>query len=133
MTPLDEIADFCQEHGIWLHVDGAHGASALLSEKHWHKLKGAARADSLVWDAHKMLQVPSLCAALLVKNKIHLDQAMPVGDHASYLFHDKENPGVDTLHRTIETQNLVWGNACFLCWAHWGNREWQILSIDNIN
>ena len=111
--PLDEIADFCKEHGIWLHVDGAHGASALLSEKHRHKLKGAARADSLVWDAHKMLQVPSLCAALLVKNKIHLDQAMPVGDHASYLFHDKENPGVDTLHRTIETTKPGLGERLF--------------------
>ncbi|TMU55546.1 pyridoxal phosphate-dependent decarboxylase family protein [Flagellimonas algicola] len=111
--PLDEIADFCQEQKLWLHVDGAHGASALLSETHGHKLKGVERADSLVWDAHKLLQVPSLCAALLVKNHKHLDQAMPVGDNASYLFHDKEQPGVDTLHRTIETTKPGLGERLF--------------------
>ncbi|WP_420400955.1 pyridoxal phosphate-dependent decarboxylase family protein [Flagellimonas sp.] len=111
--PLDEIADFCQEQKLWLHIDGAHGASALLSKTHQHKLKGVERADSLVWDAHKLLQVPSLCAALLVKNHKHLDQAMPVGDNASYLFHDKEQPGLDTLHRTIETTKPGLGERLF--------------------
>jgi glutamate/tyrosine decarboxylase-like PLP-dependent enzyme len=27
--PLDEIATICQKYGIWLHVDGAWGASVL--------------------------------------------------------------------------------------------------------
>ena len=120
--PLDEIADFCQEHQIWLHVDGAHGASALISEKHRHKLKGIARADSAVWDAHKMLQVPSLCAALLVKNHLDLDQAMPVGDNASYLFHDKEKLGIDTLHRTIETTKPGLGERLFFVLASLGEK-----------
>ncbi|WP_431125458.1 pyridoxal phosphate-dependent decarboxylase family protein [Flagellimonas flava] len=111
--PLDEIADFCQGQKLWFHVDGAHGASALLSKTHRHKLKGVERADSLVWDAHKLLQVPSLCAALLVRNHKLLDQAMLVGDNASYLFHDKEQPGVDTLHRTIETTKPGLGERLF--------------------
>src|SRR4051812_258553 len=29
---LDAIGPMCHERGLWLHVDGAHGASALLSE-----------------------------------------------------------------------------------------------------
>ncbi|MEI6236914.1 MAG: aminotransferase class V-fold PLP-dependent enzyme, partial [Planctomycetota bacterium] len=32
--PLREIGEFCRDNGIWLHVDGAHGASALVSDKH---------------------------------------------------------------------------------------------------
>ncbi|HMB64416.1 MAG TPA: aminotransferase class I/II-fold pyridoxal phosphate-dependent enzyme, partial [Eudoraea sp.] len=32
--PLEEIGEICNEHGVWFHVDGAHGASALISEKH---------------------------------------------------------------------------------------------------
>nr|WP_299387569.1 aminotransferase class V-fold PLP-dependent enzyme [Allomuricauda sp.] len=121
--PLDEIADFCQEHELWFHVDGAHGASALLSEKHRHKLKGAVRADSLVWDAHKLLQVPSLCAALLVKNQTYLERAMPVEDNASYLFHDKKQPGMDTLHRTIETTKPGLGERLFFVLGAMGEQS----------
>ena len=29
--PLDAVADFCERHGLWFHVDGAHGACAALS------------------------------------------------------------------------------------------------------
>ena len=40
--PLDEIADFCAAHGLWLHVDGAHGASAALSPRHRPLLAGSS-------------------------------------------------------------------------------------------
>src|SRR3712207_8276646 len=38
---------FCREHGIWFHADGAHGASALLSERHRGLLNGIELADSV--------------------------------------------------------------------------------------
>ena len=62
---LEAIGAFCKEHGIWFHVDAAHGASALLSPAHRHLLRGLEHADSLVWDAHKMLRTSTLCAAVL--------------------------------------------------------------------
>ncbi len=37
---LESIGAFCREHGIWFHVDAAHGASALLSPAHRHLLNG---------------------------------------------------------------------------------------------
>ncbi|HEX3159137.1 MAG TPA: aminotransferase class V-fold PLP-dependent enzyme, partial [Gemmatimonadaceae bacterium] len=46
---LHAIADECDRHGSWLHVDGAHGASALLSGEHRHRLRGVERARSLAW------------------------------------------------------------------------------------
>ncbi len=111
--PLDEIADFCEQNHLWMHVDGAHGASALLSEKHSQKLKGISRADSLVWDAHKLLQTPSVCAALLVKNHQHLDAGLHVGTKASYLFHEKDQPGFDSLAWTLETTKPGLGEKLF--------------------
>ena len=30
IDPLDEIADVCTRHGLWLHVDGAYGAPPVL-------------------------------------------------------------------------------------------------------
>ena len=84
---LHAMADFCERHDLWLHVDGAHGASALISDQQKSKLAGIERADSMIWDAHKMLKTPSLCAALMVKQKQHLETAMH--HDASYLVHEK--------------------------------------------
>ncbi|MGH0180606.1 UNVERIFIED_CONTAM: hypothetical protein FKN15_004686 [Acipenser sinensis] len=41
--PLDKIADVCEKHKLWFHVDAAWGGSALLSKKHKHLLKGIDR------------------------------------------------------------------------------------------
>ncbi|MHC4977026.1 MAG: pyridoxal phosphate-dependent decarboxylase family protein, partial [Planctomycetota bacterium] len=49
--PIEPMADLCDKHDLWLHVDGAHGASLGLSESHRQKLAGMERADSIVWDA----------------------------------------------------------------------------------
>ena len=55
IDPLPEIANFCRIHDLWMHVDAAHGASALLSRQHCPLLEGIAMADSVVWDGHKLL------------------------------------------------------------------------------
>jgi L-2,4-diaminobutyrate decarboxylase len=65
--PLEAVADFCRARGLWLHVDGAHGAGAALSPRYRHLVAGIERADSLVWDAHKMLLVPSLVTGVLFR------------------------------------------------------------------
>lgn len=69
VDPLDKLADIARERGLWMHVDGCHGASLLLSDKLRHKLKGVERADSLSWDAHKMLFVPSPCSMLFYQDR----------------------------------------------------------------
>uniref|UniRef100_A0A8C0T153 Glutamate decarboxylase like 1 n=1 Tax=Canis lupus familiaris TaxID=9615 RepID=A0A8C0T153_CANLF len=67
--PLDEIADICEKHGLWLHVDASWGGSALMSRKHRKLLHGIHRADSVAWNPHKMLMAGIQCCALLVKDK----------------------------------------------------------------
>ncbi|MFC7052452.1 pyridoxal phosphate-dependent decarboxylase family protein [Hansschlegelia quercus] len=79
VDPLPAIADICEPHGLWLHVDGALGGSALLSPAHRHLLAGVERADSLGWDAHKWLFQTYGCAALLVRDQETLRRAFAVG------------------------------------------------------
>ncbi|EDL76959.1 rCG25241, isoform CRA_b [Rattus norvegicus] len=67
--PLDEIAEVCERHGLWLHVDASWGGSALVSRKHRRLLHGIHRADSVAWNPHKMLMAGIQCSALLVKDK----------------------------------------------------------------
>ena len=68
IDPLDEIADVCARHGVWLHVDGAYGAPAILSRKYRASLAGLARADSVALDPHKWLYVPVEAGLLLVRD-----------------------------------------------------------------
>ncbi len=68
---LPPIADFCEEKNLWLHVDGAHGASALLSAQYKHYLQGCERADSVVWDAHKMMLMPTLITGVVFRQGHH--------------------------------------------------------------
>ena len=68
VDPLTEIADLCEEFGMWFHVDGAYGGSVLACPEHRELLRGVERADSLSWDAHKWLFQTYGCAAVLAKN-----------------------------------------------------------------
>ena len=58
IDPLNELADFCEEEGLWLHIDGAYGALAILSERLRTQLLPAGRANSLSLDPHKFLFNP---------------------------------------------------------------------------
>ncbi|MDN3354383.1 pyridoxal-dependent decarboxylase [Actinomadura sp. DC4] len=88
--PIDELADVAAEHGSWLHVDGAHGASLLVSDRLRRKLRGIERADSLTWDAHKMMFVPAPCTLLFYRNA---EKAMGAfQQRASYVF--DEDPDI---------------------------------------
>ena len=50
---LDQIADLCAKHHVWMHVDAAYGGGALLHEELATRLHGIHRADSITMDLHK--------------------------------------------------------------------------------
>ena len=83
---LSAIGALCETRGIWLHVDGAHGASAILSPAHRHRVRGLHHARSVAWDAHKMMLMPLGAGMLLVRDEGDLTQAFT--QHAPYLFQE---------------------------------------------
>jgi len=100
IDPLRAIGQFCRERGLWLHVDGAHGASALVSPTFRRLLDGLELADSLVWDTHKLLATSALACATLVRNRGALAAAFQ--QQAPYLFSSEEKPGEDVSLRSFE-------------------------------
>ncbi|MBI3684573.1 MAG: aminotransferase class V-fold PLP-dependent enzyme [Acidobacteria bacterium] len=72
VDPLAELAAFCRQHDLWLHVDGAFGAAAVLCEEGRALLEGIEHADSLTLDPHKWLFQPFDCGCLLVRDRRHL-------------------------------------------------------------
>lgn len=69
VDPLPALADYCRSQRMWLHVDGAFGAAAALTERGRAALDGLGRADSLVIDPHKWLFQPYEIGCLLVRRE----------------------------------------------------------------
>jgi glutamate/tyrosine decarboxylase-like PLP-dependent enzyme len=69
IDPIGDIADVCEEFGLWLHVDGAYGGIVGLDPAYRSMTSALDRVNSLTLDPHKWLQVPYDCGALLVRDR----------------------------------------------------------------
>lgn len=116
---LRAIGTVCREHDVWFHVDAAHGGSALVSERLRGLCDGIELADSVIWDAHKMLRTTALCAAVLVRRRDDLPRAFQ--QHAAYLDFDNAG-GLDVLDRQVECTKAELGLKVFLTLAFAGER-----------
>ncbi len=114
--PLESIADVCEEAGVWLHIDAAHGGGTAFSETHRHLLRGAGRAHSVICDAHKMLFTPALCAFVFYKNREHRFDAFR--QTAPYLF-DPSNPGAAEYDCGLMTIECTKRAAAYGLWGLW--------------
>jgi L-2,4-diaminobutyrate decarboxylase len=117
---LNAVADFCEKHKLWYHVDGAHGAVALLSKEDKAKVKGIERADSLIWDAHKMMRVPALCTAVLYKK--YNSQVNSFQQKGSYVFHEGDVIGMDSMPFTVECTKSALGTKLYWSFALEGEK-----------
>jgi aromatic-L-amino-acid/L-tryptophan decarboxylase len=80
---LPAIAQICQHHRLWLHVDGAYGASLIFSDKHRQLIRGIEQADSITIDPHKWLAVPFAAGVILTSHPEILERAFAV--YAPYM------------------------------------------------
>ena len=114
--PLWDVAEVCRKHGVWLHVDAAHGGAALFSRQHRHLLDGLDQADSVVWDAHKMMFVPALCAFVFYRDKKHRFETFR--QDAPYLF-DPSVPGMAEYDSGMLTLECTKRAAAYGLWGLW--------------
>lgn len=82
VDPFTELASIAKEENMWLHADGAYGASALLCQPRRHLLHGVEHCDSISWDAHKWLFQTYGCGMVLVRDRKLLTQSF--GTTAEY-------------------------------------------------
>jgi glutamate/tyrosine decarboxylase-like PLP-dependent enzyme len=92
VDPLRELAAVCDRRGVWLHVDAAYGAFAVLTKRGRAQLEGIELADSVTLDPHKWLYQPYECGCLLVRDGEQLRRAFEV--HPDYLT-DADSNGVE--------------------------------------
>ncbi|KAF4455804.1 hypothetical protein F53441_2003 [Fusarium austroafricanum] len=93
IDPLATLAQVRDEEKIWLHIDGAYGASAALGAIRSSVTKGLGLADSISWDAHKWLFQTYSCSLILVKNKTNLTKVFTNdGDYLRDALEDEDIP-----------------------------------------
>jgi aromatic-L-amino-acid/L-tryptophan decarboxylase len=78
VDPIPALAPIASRHGAWLHVDGAYGAFAVLTERGAAAIAGLELADSVTLDPHKWLYQPFECGCLLVRDGHLLDEAFVI-------------------------------------------------------
>jgi len=83
---IDDIAGIAavtDEHGWWLHVDGAYGGAGLAAPSVRHLYAGVEQADSFIVDPHKWLFAPFDSCALIYRDPVQARAAHT--QHAGYL------------------------------------------------
>jgi glutamate/tyrosine decarboxylase-like PLP-dependent enzyme len=81
--PIEAMADLAGRHGAWLHVDGAFGLFARVSPRAEALAAGVERADSVIADGHKWLNVPYDSGFAFVRDPMALPKAFTAS--ADYL------------------------------------------------
>jgi aromatic-L-amino-acid decarboxylase len=67
IDPVPQIADICERHHLWLHVDAAYGGMAAIAPEMRWIMEGCERADSLIVNPHKWLFTPMDCSVLYTR------------------------------------------------------------------
>ncbi|WP_354679173.1 pyridoxal phosphate-dependent decarboxylase family protein [Cupriavidus plantarum] len=117
IDPLPEIRRLCDQANLWMHVDGAYGASIGISPRYRHLLEGVESADSVSWDGHKWLFQTYGCGVVMVRDKSHLT--------ASY--HTRPEYLRDT--ETDESQVNFWDLGVELTRPARGLKLWLTLQV----
>jgi aromatic-L-amino-acid/L-tryptophan decarboxylase len=130
VDPLDAIAEVCELHGVWLHVDGAYGLPAAAAPTAAPLFAGIERADSATLDAHKWLGLQKSCSVVLLREVGPLQAAF--GHEERYMLHegDVANPVDRTLEYSRPLRSLrLW--MAFRVHGAAQYREWIERTLSN--
>jgi L-2,4-diaminobutyrate decarboxylase len=122
---LVALAEFARKHRAWFHVDAAHGAGFAFSSRFRWRLKGLNRADSMIFDPHKMMFMPLAAGGVLVRDAATL--IGPLQEQAPYLFGSKRRwPDLGQL--TIACSQRFDALKTWLVWRVYGAELWDHLT-----
>jgi aromatic-L-amino-acid/L-tryptophan decarboxylase len=91
IDPIPAIADLCERHRLWLHVDAAYGGAAAFAPELRGLVGGIDRADTISFDPHKWLYTPQSSACLLARDPGRLRAAFSID--AAYVREDAQLSG----------------------------------------
>jgi glutamate/tyrosine decarboxylase-like PLP-dependent enzyme len=124
------MADLAEEFGAWLHIDGAFGLFAAVSPRTAHLLKGVERAQSVVADGHKWLNVPYDCGFAFLAEPHRLAKTFTVG--AAYI-PDLSERHPDFGHLGLESSRRARSLAVWTTLRAYGRSGYQEMVERHLN
>lgn len=121
---LEELAEVCEKYKIWLHADGAWGAPAFFSKRFTDQLKGAEKADSWTWDAHKLMSASLTNTLFLTRHSTILFETNNVGD-GRYIFHQDPGLNIDIGPKSLQCGRRAQGVSLWVQWLIEGDVGFQ--------
>lgn len=113
---LDGLSHIAKAHDLWLHIDGAFGATAILSRHARDRLTGLAKADSLAFDFHKWLQVNYDAGCVLIQDEAAHRRAF--SDRPEYLRGSERGLAGGAFWAVDYGPELSRGFRALKVWAH---------------
>jgi glutamate/tyrosine decarboxylase-like PLP-dependent enzyme len=122
---LSSIADFCEQHNLWLHIDAAYGGGALATRTARHLFNGIERADSITIDPHKWFFAPYDCGAIIYKNPELAKKAHAQDGSYLDIFKEKGASGFNPSDYQIQLTRRVRGLPLWFSLAMHGTNRYQ--------
>lgn len=126
-----DIGAICEEFKCWFHIDACWGGAAIFSKKYSKLMNGCGTANSIAWNAHKLIGVPIQTSILLMKDKTSLIKSNSLKD-ITYLFHDEAQ--YDLGQKTIMCGRRADILKLFITWQYYGSstfESWVNHAFDN--
>ncbi|GHI40458.1 pyridoxal phosphate-dependent decarboxylase family protein [Streptomyces violascens] len=100
VDPLEQIAEVCAQHGVWLHADAAYGGFWRIADGVRPHVPDLSAADSLVANPHKVLLCPMEASALFCRHPDALTNTFRLVPE--YLTTRHENGSVDFMNYSLQ-------------------------------
>ncbi len=117
IDPIATLAELCKQEDLWLHIDGAYGAFAVLTERLAPAMREAGLAHSLALDPHKLLFNSLEAGCVLFRNS---DSARNTFGFASSYLAKSEDPDLvnfseygPELSRNFKALKVWWALRAF--------------------
>ncbi len=130
VDPIPEMVALAREQSLWLHVDGAYGAFAVLAPSAPPRLRAMRDADSIACDPHKWLYAPIDAAVTLIRRPGALEQSY--GFKARYLQYKNEPGRVDLAERSPENTRPFRALKVWLSLQAYGREGYAAMLEKNI-
>jgi L-2,4-diaminobutyrate decarboxylase len=122
---LEGVADYCEKHSLWFHVDAAYGGGALAAPSVRALFNGIERSDSITIDPHKWLFSPYDCGAVIYKKPELAKEAH--AQEGSYLdiFKDEGAAGFNPSDYQIQLTRRLRGLPLWFSLAMHGTAKYE--------
>ncbi|MBP9674963.1 MAG: aminotransferase class V-fold PLP-dependent enzyme [Bacteriovoracaceae bacterium] len=125
--PLDDIAKVAHSFDLWFHIDACYGGGLFFVKDKYPWFVGMEKAQSMSWDAHKLLGMPLTCSFFLTSHPNILTQTLDCEGGRDYLFHEDHGKEEDLGRKSLACARRMDSLKLWLTWMHLGDKGFQKL------